>query len=211
MACIGSSAALTSRWVWRASLCPSLCAEGVDPRRNDHRSAPTHIGTCGAREIPIACHVSRCLLPPARAARQLDIYSSILLYNLYKECTPEVLRRCCSDDGNPPAEPAAQKLYEAGRAAAQRHKIVPAHGRGRGGHGGRVARSRGRGRGHGRARSGGDDESDNESDDEAADESNAEATASEDPGLDFDKAGDAASDAEDDLALSALQSALQVV
>eukprot|EP00955_Chlamydomonas_euryale_P103427 365490-Chlamydomonas_euryale.AAC.12 len=95
-----------------------------------------------------------------------------------------------------PAEPAAQKLYEAGRAAAQRHIVIPARGRGRGGRGGLSARSRGRGRGHGRAH-GGVDESDNESDDKAADESDAEATASEDPGLDDDEAGDAASDAED--------------
>eukprot|EP00955_Chlamydomonas_euryale_P077688 363001-Chlamydomonas_euryale.AAC.1 len=39
----------------------------------------------------------------------------------------------------PTAEPAAQKLYQAGRAAAQRHIVIPARGRGRGRRGGRVA------------------------------------------------------------------------
>eukprot|EP00955_Chlamydomonas_euryale_P095496 364940-Chlamydomonas_euryale.AAC.7 len=78
----------------------------------------------------------------------------------------DVLRRL-SGDGlpticteQPPAEPAAQKLYEAGRAAAQQHIVIPARGGARGGRGGSAARSCG----HGRARGGGVDESDNESD-----------------------------------------------
>eukprot|EP00955_Chlamydomonas_euryale_P118055 366516-Chlamydomonas_euryale.AAC.7 len=132
----------------------------------------------------------------------------------------DVLRRLSKDafpataTEQPPAELAAHKQYEAGRAAAQCHIVIPDRGRGCGGRGRCAARSHGCGRGHGRERGGGVDESDNESDDEAADESDAEATASEDPGLHVNEAGDAASDAEnadDDLPLSTLQSALQGV
>eukprot|EP00955_Chlamydomonas_euryale_P057660 356866-Chlamydomonas_euryale.AAC.2 len=121
-----------------------IVAEGV-PYCHAHL---THIGTCGARQVPIAYYcVKLPATPPPHThthGPRASLISTLLSIYIVLN-TKDALRRLCRDavpttaTEQPLAEPAAQKLCEAGRAAVQRHVVMPAQGRGRVGHGGHAA------------------------------------------------------------------------